>query len=173
MSQRLLYIPTLICFALAASGCGDLGDPLDAARIDRDQALWNASGPADYNLQWQSISTRNQSIYQVYVRSGKVQAVRLLRPDGKSIALKPADMEFYSVPGLFRTIREELLQSQQPQPFGQPAGTTVVLTIRSDPSLGYPTLYRRDVFGVDERMGIDVISLVPTTEAVPPADPPR
>lgn len=163
----------LICCAILVAGCGDTGEPVDAARLDRDQAVWNKTGPTDYNLEWQSLSTRNKSVYRVYVRGGKVQAVRMLRPDGKAIALKPADMEFYSVPGLFKTIREELLQSQQTQPFGRPAGTTVVLSIRTDPKYGYPTFYRRDIFGVDERLGINVIKMEPTDAAVPPADPPR
>jgi hypothetical protein len=154
-------------------GCGETGDPLNQARIDRDRALWEKSGPSDYNLEWQSISARNQSIYKAYVRKGKVEAVRLLRRDGKAIALKPADMEFYSVDGLFRTIQEELLQSQETRPFDQPEGTAVVLTIQSDPKLGYPILFRRDIFGVDQRMGIDVIQLEPTQEPIPPPDPPR
>jgi hypothetical protein len=162
---------SLICLFFA--GCGEVGDAVQADRLERDQALWAKAGPADYNLEWQSISSRNQSIYRVYVRGGKVEAVRLVRPDGKQIALKPADVDFYSVPGLFRTIREELMQSKQPRPFGQPEGTTVVLTMRSDPELGYPTLYRRDIFGVDERMGIDVTSFNSTSEPIPPPDPAR
>lgn len=171
MWRKSLFCLSLICLTLA--GCGEVGEAVKADRLERDMAQWAKAGVADYNLEWQSISSRNQSIYRVYVRGGKVQAVRLFRPDGKEIALKPADVEFYSVPGLFRTIREELMQSQQPQPFGQPAGTTVILTMKSDPSLGYPTLYRRDIFGVDERMGIDVTSFQATSAEIPPADPPR
>ena len=146
---------------------------MDGARLGRDEALWASQGPADYNLEWQSVSSRNQAVYRVYVRSGEVRSVRLVRPDGKAIALKPAEPGFYSVPGLFRTIREELAQSQQPKPFGQPPGTTVLLTIRTDPTLGYPTRYRRDIFGVDERMGLDVTRFEPTRAEIPPADQPR
>ena len=71
-------------------GCGETGELLQADRLERDQALWAKSGPSDYNLEWQSISSHNQSVYRVYVRNGKVESVRLVRPDGKAIALKPS-----------------------------------------------------------------------------------
>lgn len=163
----------VILLTVLSAGCGDSGEPLDAARLQRDEALWNSRGPADYDLQWRSTSTRNNAVYRVYVRGGQVRSVRLVRPDGKAIALKPAEPGFYSVPGLFRTIREELAQSQQAQPFGQPQGTTVLLTVRSDPTYGYPTFYRRDIFGVNERMGLDVTRFEPSQAEIPPADEPR
>jgi hypothetical protein len=154
-------------------GCGESGDPVQQDRIERDAARWASANIRDYDLTWQSTSTRNHSLYRVYVRESEVRAVRMIRPDGKAIALKPADPGFYSVDGLFRTIREELAQSQEPRPFGQPPGTTVILTMRSDERLGYPTMFRRDIFGVDDRMGIDVIELKPSTADIPPPDPPR
>ena len=107
------------------------------------------------------------------MRNGKAESVRLVRPDGKAIALKPAEPEFYSIPGLFRTIREELAQSQLIKPFDHPQGTTVVLPIRNDPTYGYPKLYRRDIFGVDQRMGFDVTRFEPTQASIPPPDPSR
>lgn len=162
-----------VIFMISLAGCGDSGEPLDAARLDRAEALWNKAGPADYDLEWRSVSSRSQSVYRVYVRSSQVRSVRLVRPDGKATALKPAEPRFYSVPGLFRTIREELAQSQQPKPFGQPQGTQVVLTIRTEPTLGYPTLYRRDILGVDERMGLDVTRFEASKTEIPPADQPR
>lgn len=165
----------ILCAALVASiiGCGETGDPVQLERLEKDSARWNDAAIRDYDLTWQSLSSRNQSVYKVYVRDGEVRAVRLLRPDGKAVALKPADTKFYSVEGLFRTIREELAQSQEPRPFGQPPGTTVILTMRSDERLGYPTLYRRDIFGVEDRLGIDVIELSPSKAEIPPPDPPR
>jgi hypothetical protein len=175
MTINTTTIISSLCIAvslIACTGCGETGERLQADRLERDQALWAKSGPSDYNLEWQSISSHNQSVYRVYVRNGKVESVRLVRPDGKAIALKPAEPEFYSVPGLFRTIREELAQSQLATPFGQPQGTTVVLTIRTDPAFGYPTLYRRDIFGVDQRMGMDVTQFEPTQAIIPPPDPP-
>jgi hypothetical protein len=174
ISQRALtrFAAAALACVLAV-GCGETGEPVDAAKLDAAQRLWADNGPRDYDLQWQSISTRNQAVYRAYVRGGEVGAVRLVRPDGKAIALKPADPTFYSVDGLFRTIREELAQSRETRPFGQPPGTTVILTMRSDEKLGYPTLYRRDVFGAEDRMGIDVISLTPSQAEIPPADPPR
>lgn len=181
--NRLRFIPSVFrdslwfpAFALAimlVPGCGETGDPVNPERIERDAARWAAAGIRDYDLTWQSISSRNQSIYKVFVRGDEVKAVRLIRPDGKAVALKPADTNFYSVEGLFRTLREELAQSQETRPFGQPPGTTVILTMRSDERLGYPTLYRRDIFGVEDRMGIDVIELNPSTAEIPPPDPPR
>lgn len=166
-------LPAIALAMLVVCGCGETGDPVNPERIERDAARWAAAGIQDYDLTWQSISTRNQSIYKVFVRGGDVKAVRLVRPDGKAVALKPADTNFYSVDGLFRTLREELAQSREPRPFGQPPGTTVILTMRSDDRLGYPTLYRRDIFGVEDRMGIDVIELKPSTAEIPPPDPPR
>lgn len=170
ISRRFLVACVVI---IPFAGCGETGDPVRPERLDADAARWAAAGIRDYDLVWQSVSTRNRSSYKVYVRDGEVRAVRLVRPDGKAVALKPADVHFYSVDGLFRTIREELAQSREPRPFGQPPGTTVVLTMRSDDKLGYPTLYRRDIFGVEDRMGIDVIELTPSKSEIPPPDPIR
>lgn len=170
---RLIFSAlTTLCLA-GISGCGEGGEPLDATKLDAAEALWNKAGPADYDLQWQSINARNQAVYRVYVRQGEVRAVRLVQPDGKAIALKPAEPGFYSVPGLFRTIREELAQSRQPKPFGQPPGTTVLLSVKTDPTLGYPMFYRRDIIGVDQRMGMDVTRFEPTRAEIPPPDSPR
>ncbi len=177
VAMRFATLPRRLMAAcilmLTFAGCGESGEPVRQERIESDAARWAAAGIRDYDLVWQSVSTRNRSTYKVYVRDGSVRAVRLVRPDGKAVALKPADMNFYSVEGLFRTIREELAQSQEPRPFGQPPGTTVVLTMRSDDRLGYPTIYRRDIFGVEDRMGIDVIELTPSKAEVPPPDPVR
>jgi len=173
VSRDFRSLPAIALTMLALCGCGETGDPVNPERIERDAARWAAAGIRDYDLTWQSISSRNQSIYKVFVRGDEVKAVRLIRPDGKAVALKPADTNFYSVEGLFRTLREELAQSKETRPFGQPTGTTVILTMRSDERLGYPTLYRRDIFGVEDRMGIDVIELNPSTAEIPPPDPPR
>lgn len=169
----ILWALVFAMATLTCQGCGETGDPVTQERLDADSARWASAGIRDYDLTWQSISTRNQSVYKTFVRGGRVEAVRLLRPDGKAVALKPVDMSFYSVDGLFRTIREELAQSRETRPFGQPPGTTVITTMRSDDRLGYPTLYRRDIFGVEDRMGIDVIELNPSTAAIPPPDSPR
>lgn len=172
MNQKFRSVLCLF-FLTVLPACGEIGEQLNAARLEQDEAKWSNLAPADYNLEWQSTSARNQSIYRVYVRDGKVQSVRLFRPDGKEIALKPAEPEFYSIPGIFKTIREEIAQSRESKPFGQPAGTTVVLTIRNDPKWGFPVLYRRDIFGVDERMGINVTRFEPTSTEIPSADKPR
>ena len=101
--------------------------------------------------------------YFVTVHGGEVRKVETIRPDGQRFALKPADTRFYGVDGLFLTIADELAQLKTDRPFGQPAGTKVVMRFKPDDKLGYPRWYRRDVMGTSLAIAIDVVKLIPKT----------
>ena len=157
--SRKLAIHGILVIIAAASGCagGQEATP-DAIKQARD--LWTKADIRDYELDWTVTGAQNNH-YFVTVHDGKVGTVESVRPDGQRFALKPAETRFYSVDGLFLTIADELAQLKTDHPFGQPAGTKVVMRFKPDPALGYPHWYRRDVMGTSLAIAIDVVKLVP------------
>ncbi|MFO0889436.1 MAG: DUF6174 domain-containing protein [Isosphaeraceae bacterium] len=143
------------CLVLGCSG----GEAVTPEALARAKATWGRAGLKDYDLEWTSsgIATGH---YSVVVRGGSVRKVQSVAPDGRLFELHPAEPRFYGVDGLFTTIADELAQLKQPLPFGQPAGTKVVMRFTTDRELGYPRSYRRNVLGTPQGLSIDVIRLV-------------
>jgi hypothetical protein len=121
-----------------------------APRLTRESyeaavARWDAHGPADYNLDIELTGNR-PSLIHVEVRDG--QAVHMTR-DG----VQPRQERtwfYWTVPGMFDTIAEELEMAENPaKAFGAPAATQVVSWAEFDPQLGYPRRYDRVVLGTD------------------------
>lgn len=116
---------------------------------DQANRLWDAHGPAHYNLDVEVTGNRPGKIH-VEVRSG--QAVEMLR-DG----VEPRQRRtwyYWTVPGMLDTIGQELDQADDPaRSFGAPAGSEVILRARFDEALGYPASYSRVVAGQNLDMG--------------------
>ena len=166
--------PILILVALISSlpGCGG---GLDATpeSVKAAEAKWTSAGVRDYNLEWTNSGLGNGH-YRVYVRGGEVKAIYSLLPGGREVVARPGQPRFYSVDGLFLTIKEEMAQRETATPFGRPKGTSAVLKFTPDPELGYPRSYRRDVLGTPKGVSIDVNRLDrdPAAEIPPPAGSP-
>lgn len=145
----------VVFFVRHSAGQSVTPEALAAARRD-----WEAAGIHDYDVEWMA-SGRMTAHYYVTVRGDKVDKIESIAPDGRRFEVHPAEVRFYSVQGLFTTIADELAQLKEPEPFGQPRGTKVVMRFTRDPALGYPRSYRRNVLGTTQELAIDVIRLVP------------
>jgi hypothetical protein len=154
----------------SAFGCSG-GQEVTPGAIEAAKALWTRAGIRDYDLElkW-STSGMSTSHYFVTVRGGVVEKFESIQPDGRRVALLPGAGRYYSVDGLFLTIANELAQKQTDRPFTQPRGTKVVMRFKTDPKLGYPLWYRRDLMGVAQGARIDVIRLTPTAPAATPLE---
>lgn len=172
-ARRCAFL-ALAIFAVA--GC-DSGQDVTTRAIANARRTWEHAGIRNYDLEWTSRGTRDEH-YFVYVRDGKVQAVRRVARDpgtGKPIVLTahPADPSYYGVEGLFEVMDEELKLALDENPFGQPKGSRVVLKFTPDAKLGYPHDYRRDVSGAALSLAIDVLKFDPNPQGdVPPLPPP-
>ncbi len=168
---RLAVVTSVLALSLLTlAGCGG-GEDVTTRSLREARQLWNRANIQDYNLEW-TVSGPRQGHYLVYVRGGRVEAVQSILPDGRTIEAHPGDPRYYSVDGLFRTIEEELDQAEDPHPFGQPEGADVLLKFTTDPKLGYPRNYQRDVLGSRQSLSIDVKSLdTNPPPAIPPLHP--
>jgi hypothetical protein len=151
-----------ILFTLALTfGCSG-GQEVNPAAIAAARLLWTQAGIRDYQLEWTVTGPRNNH-YFVSVRDGKVRKVESVQPDGRRVELHPGEPRYFGVDGLFLTIADELALCRTEKPFGQPAGSKVVMRFEPDEKRGYPHWYRRDVVGSSQGMRIDVIGLVPAS----------
>lgn len=155
-TRRLRPLPLLLGIAagLAAAIVGvlafffltsDRAPRLTRAAYEAAVARWDAQGPASYNLDLELTGNR-PGVVHVEVRDG--HAVRMTR-DG--VEPKQERTWFYwTVPGQFDTIAEELEMAENPaQAFNSPSATQVVIWAEFDPQLGYPLRYDRVVLGTD------------------------
>ena len=146
----------LLSLLLIVAGCGG-GEEVTVQSLGKAKQLWEQAGVRDYDLEWTS-SGRTVGHYRVEVREGQVRSIESVLPDGQDApGSHPAEPRYYGVEGLFLIIEDELAQLQFPEPFGQPKGTKIILRFSSDPKLGYPRRYRRDVLGTPQAVAIDVI----------------
>jgi hypothetical protein len=106
---------------------------------------WETSGPASYDLELELTGNRPGKIH-VEVRDGEV--VRMTR-DG----VEPKQQRtwyYWSVPGQFDTIEQELGMARDPAAsFKSPQATQMVIWAEFDPKSGYPLKYDRVVLGTD------------------------
>ncbi len=161
----LLLAPLL----LALPGCGGGVDATNDS-VATAEAKWKAANIRDYDLEWANAGL-GTGHYRVFVRGGEVKAIYSVIPGGREVVARPGAPRLYSVDGLFTVIRDEIAQRDQPEPFGQPKGTSAVLRFTPDPELGYPRSYRRDVMGTPKGVSIDVLRLDrdPPAEVPPPS----
>ncbi|HEV3165311.1 MAG TPA: DUF6174 domain-containing protein [Isosphaeraceae bacterium] len=154
----------LVAILLTAAGCAG-GQNVTPEAIAQAKSTWQQAHILNYNIEWTS-SGQMRGHYRVSVRGGKVTHVMSVLPDGREIEMRPGRPSSYGVDGLFQVIEEEQAQIESDSPFGQPKGTKAVLRFTTDPKLGYPSSYRRDLRGTPQGVSIDVIRFDPN-----PPDP--
>jgi hypothetical protein len=106
---------------------------------------WEAHGPASYDLDLELTGNRPGKIH-VEVRDGQV--VRMTR-DGVQ-PKQERTWYYWSVPGQFDTIAQELEMARDPvASFKSPEATQMVIWAAFDAEYGYPQKYDRTVLGTD------------------------
>ncbi|MEX0979352.1 MAG: DUF6174 domain-containing protein [Pirellulales bacterium] len=104
---------------------------------------WETNGPASYDLDLELTGNRPGKIH-VEVRDRKV--VRMTR-DGVE-PIQERTWYYWSVPGQFDTIEQELEMARDPAAsFKSSQATQMVIWARFDPKFGYPLSYDRQVLG--------------------------
>jgi hypothetical protein len=121
--------------------------PPRLTRADYDAAVrrWEEHGPADYDLDLELSGNRPGNIH-VEVRQGQVAH---MTRDGFEPPQKRT-WDYWSVPGQFDTLEEELHMAENPAAAFQARGAShMVMWAEFDPDWGYPRQYDRVVLGAD------------------------
>jgi hypothetical protein len=168
--------PEIVVAFLLLAGCGG-GVDVSTRSVREARRTWQQAHIRDYDLEWRSTGPLSGH-YLVYVRDGRVDAVRRVLETPREIKLNhgrkileahPGDPELYGVDGLFRVLEQELDAAQADNPFGAPQGSRVLLKFVPDEALGYPRTYRRDVIGSRAGLSLDVLRLdTHPPKAIPP-----
>ncbi len=153
----------ILAACASVAGCSG-GQEVTSQNIEAAKRLWTASGIRDYDLEYTSGPYNDH--YLVTVHDGAVRKVESIQPGGRRIALHPGESRYYSVDGLFLTITNELAQLKRDTPFEKPKGTKIVMKFKTDPKLGYPLWYRRDIMGGSQGARFDVIKITRTAAAL-------
>ena len=118
--------------------------PVSLERIDAAEALWRQAAIRDYDMQVETAGAQ-QGLYALVVRDG---ALRSIERDG--IKAAPADGAYWTVEGLFRTLRRELQMAEQSM------AKTIILA-RFDRTRGYPVAFLRQVTGSTRSVSVEVV----------------
>jgi hypothetical protein len=132
-----LCVAGLIALAAACSSKESRMEPLTLSALEAAEHRWETHGADSYRLVVRVEAARMQPVvYDVVARGGRVAGIKR---DGQAIQLEHT--EDYSVSGLFRLLRSELLLMER-----TPEGTPVALAqvfARFDPETGRLDNYRR------------------------------
>jgi hypothetical protein len=165
ISRRIACLGVLVACTTAA-GCSG-GQTVTAENLDAARQLWAKAGIRDYDLEYTTAPANGH--FLVTVRNNEVKKVEGIATGGERNLLRPAAPRYYSIDGIFTTIADELAQLKTPNPFDQPAGTTIVMKFKTNPELGYPEWWRRDIMGRASRSArIDIVKLTPASGALKP-----
>ncbi len=121
--------------------------PVTRAGLADAQARWQRAGIRSYDLDLETSGAQTGQ-YHVEVRGGKLE--RITR-NGQPA--DPAAGEYWTVPGLFRTIEEELDNAEHPSA-AFPGNAQVWLHAHYDPHLGFPVRFIRQVPGT--ALGVEI-----------------
>jgi hypothetical protein len=119
-------------------------------RADYEQAAkrWEDMGPASYDLDVE-LGGRRAGLVHVEVRDGEV--TRMTR-DGH-LPMQKRTWYYWSVPGQFDMIEEELdMKERPPVSFGTAGAAKVELWGEFDPKYGYPLRFDRVALGTDNEV---------------------
>ncbi len=163
--RRVAFLVAVVAWA-AAEGCSG-GQTVTPENLDAARQLWAKAGIRDYDLEYTTAPADGH--FLVTVRGGEVKKVEGIRPGGDRNELHPAAPRYYSVDGIFTTIADELAKLKEDKPFDQPKGTTIVMKFKTNPELGYPEWWHRDIMGASRSARIEIKKLTPTRNSLAPA----
>jgi hypothetical protein len=141
--------------ALLGMGAGAIVTPilfnlsqlLTPEQVAEARSLWEAKGPASYDLRWLDRTDRDElgDTYEVKVRNGEVTELRVNDRLKPLSALTPEQREGLTVPGFFDRMLSHLKEEEK----GRRRNFT---TAYFNPKLGFPARYVRRVRGTKERL---------------------
>jgi hypothetical protein len=156
--QRFFVILHTVCrrflflFAFLMCGCARL-DTLTPELLDQAEQKWKAHEPVTYRLVIEMSGDRVETgRFEVMIREGQVAT---LRRNGLGIAVGSG--QDYSMPGLFRMLRQELGLAEKPTMLGAPGGYSVYLQAQFDQETGRLIRYRRSVGGTSNTIDVNVV----------------
>ena len=114
-------------------------EPMTRERLAAAQRLWRQADISNYDLDF-DLTGDQTGRYHVEVRGGDVTSITWNgRPTDSHAA------SYYTVDGIFRTMEEDLDLVEDPTNQAFPPGSQVWLRMSSQPKLGYPIRYVRQV----------------------------
>jgi hypothetical protein len=141
------YAALLVLFA-----CSRL-NTLTPELLAQAEARWNRANIGSYQLEVEMKGDRlEKALFEVTVRSGQVVS---LKRNGQAVQIAP-DRD-YSIPGLFRTLHQELDLVKKPVLLGAPEGYTAYPMAAFDGQNGRLVQYRRTVGGASNTIDIRVV----------------
>ena len=126
-------------------------DPVTQARLESARARWEHSGVTDYELVVEIFGAESGQ-YDITVRGGRLEQI-----NRNGEPANPAQGEYWTVDGLFRTIEAELhFKDQRTTAQPVPAGSRIFLLGKFDVRLGYPRKFVRQITGTSRGIEIQV-----------------
>ena len=117
---------------------------LTPARIDTAETTWREAAIRNYDMQVKT-SGAQHGIYDLTVRDGQLKSIKC-----GGVAADPADGAYWTVEGLFRTLRRELQMANE-------ASATILLA-DFDRTHGFPSAFLRQVPGSTQTVSVEVVT---------------
>ena len=137
---------------LALLACSRL-NTLSPELLDQAEARWTRASIGSYQLQVEMKGDRvEKAVFEVTVRGGHVVS---MKRNGQEVQIAP-DRD-YSIPGLFRTLHQELDLAKNPILLGAPKGYSAYPMAAFDDQTGRLVQYRRTVGGASNTIDIRVV----------------
>lgn len=117
--------------------------PVTAARLDAAEASWREAAIHHYDMRVET-SGAQQGRYELEVRDGLLKSIER---DG--VPGTPADGAYWTVDGLFRTLRRELQMAEE-------GAANTILLAEFDRERGFPRAFLRQVSGATRSVSVEV-----------------
>ena len=154
--MRLRHLPLSVLLLSMVLSCAK-GGPLTSEDLSQAQARWGAKGPTSYQLVLEITGDNVETgRFEIEVTQGKIVKASRNRNN-----LATTD-SFYTVPGLFHFLDNELELGKEPKRyFGAAPTARIYMRAHFDPSLGYPTRYLRTITETRHNITVEVQSFTP------------
>ncbi|MEE2739112.1 MAG: DUF6174 domain-containing protein [Planctomycetota bacterium] len=136
-----LFMIVMTCFILVWFFRQPSG-PLTRENLKTAEQYWADHGPSNYFLELH-LSGNQKGVHQVKVKNSQVTE---MTTNGVTVA--ESVWKYWSVEGLFRQLRVELHNAQQPlKPYGLQNSDLVTLRVQFEKKWGFPRYFMRHVTG--------------------------
>jgi len=156
----ILFGSFLLTAAILVLVFRDRTPTLTEANLAAARQRWEQSGPASYRMKLVKLGNRRDAI-SITVRDGEPVEFAL----GGAKNSPPRVWSYWTVPGMFQTLEQELISRDDPQHgFGADEGAVVDQRAEFDADYGYPVYYFRAIEPGQLNSGWRVESFTPLTD---------